>query len=343
MDRLPTLGSLRSIASAYEEDDISDEEELTKSAKKRKLSAEEIEKVETKEENSDYDIVVSDEEGNSSGAGSAKNAVVMKQPKVSTASRLVSYGGDEEEEDEASKVKENKIPPTEGEPSTSADVQTEETEGATLIDGGESSTNVENQPTTQEAKNTEQENEDGALPKKLLDHLAAVKSIHVTLPDEPEGRCSNALQEKIENLLETKKRSGRDLKHTIQRKKNFRNPSIYEKLVAFCSINEIGTNYPEHIYDPFSWTEDSFYERLSKIQKEHHEKKQKDRSKVEFVSATKKSTASTSGEDASKRRRSKWDVTSSGTAALTIPPSAVQTIASVQAAVAAASSQGKRP
>ena len=81
MDRLPALGSLRSIANAYDEDDISDEEELEKSAKKRKLSTEEAEKSEQKE-GSDYDIVVSDEEGNSSGAGSVKNAVVINPPKV---------------------------------------------------------------------------------------------------------------------------------------------------------------------------------------------------------------------------------------------------------------------
>ena len=82
MDRLPALGSLRSIANAYDEDDISDEEEFAKSAKKRKLSTEEVEKSEPKGEESDYDIVVSDEEGNSSGAGSAKNAVVINQPRV---------------------------------------------------------------------------------------------------------------------------------------------------------------------------------------------------------------------------------------------------------------------
>jgi hypothetical protein len=38
-------------------------------------------------------------------------------------------------------------------------------------------------------------------------------------------------QEKIENLLETKRRSGRDLKHTIQRKKNFRNPRYHNDLL----------------------------------------------------------------------------------------------------------------
>lgn len=85
MDRMPALGgSLRSIANAYDEDDISDEEmELSKS-KKRKLSIEpeEVEKSEAKAQDSEYDIVVSDEEGNSSGAGSAKNSVVVSQPRV---------------------------------------------------------------------------------------------------------------------------------------------------------------------------------------------------------------------------------------------------------------------
>ena len=34
----------------------------------------------------------------------------------------------------------------------------------------------------------------GGVPNELQDHLAAVKSIQVTLPDEPDGRCSNSLQ-----------------------------------------------------------------------------------------------------------------------------------------------------
>ena len=42
----------------------------------------------------------------------------------------------------------------------------------------------------------------GAMSKELVDHLAAVKSIQVTLPDEPEGRCSNSLQVDNENSLE---------------------------------------------------------------------------------------------------------------------------------------------
>lgn len=91
MSRLPALGSLRSIANAYEEDDISEGEELSKSAKKRKLSTntEESEKRETKGEDSDFEIVVSDEEGNSSGAGSIKNAIAVQQPRLLSAGRRI--------------------------------------------------------------------------------------------------------------------------------------------------------------------------------------------------------------------------------------------------------------
>ena len=30
----------------------------------------------------------------------------------------------------------------------------------------------------------------------------------------------------------------------IQRNKGFRNPSIYEKFIDYCKIDEFGTNYP---------------------------------------------------------------------------------------------------
>lgn len=38
--------------------------------------------------------------------------------------------------------------------------------------------------------------------------------------------------------------------------------SIYEKLIQFCSIDELGTNYPKDMFDPHGWSEDSYYESL---------------------------------------------------------------------------------
>lgn len=131
----------------------------------------------------------------------------------------------------------------------------------------------------------------------------------VHLPPEPTGVCSNVLQEKIIRLYE--KMAGSDMNNVIEQRKDFRNPSIYEKLVQFCSINEFGTNYPAQAYDPLRWGKESYYEELARVQKaemDRREKERKDKTKVEFVSGTAKRPGSGSGaEDDAKRRKSKWD------------------------------------
>ncbi|XP_045841320.1 SAP30-binding protein isoform X2 [Meles meles] len=85
----------------------------------------------------------------------------------------------------------------------------------------------------------------------------------IKIPPEPPGRCSNHLQDKIQKLYERKIKEGMDMNYIIQRKKEFRNPSIYEKLIQFCAIDELGTNYPKDMFDPHGWSEDSYYEALA--------------------------------------------------------------------------------
>ena len=135
----------------------------------------------------------------------------------------------------------------------------------------------------------------------------------VKLPPEPDGRCSKKLQEKIIKMFE-RKNMGMDVNDYVQKKKAFRNPSIYEKLVSYIGIDEHGTNYPKHIYDPAIWGPESFYEQLAKTQKEHNDKKEKEkrdanRAKVEFVSGTKKppSSAPLVNANAVPEKKSKWD------------------------------------
>lgn len=72
------------------------------------------------------------------------------------------------------------------------------------------------------------------------------------LPPEPKGKCPAELQDKITNM-HAKMKQGMDMNRLIQDRKEFRNPSIYEKLIQFCDINELGTNYPPEIYDPLQW------------------------------------------------------------------------------------------
>ncbi|XP_054625019.1 SAP30-binding protein [Dunckerocampus dactyliophorus] len=144
----------------------------------------------------------------------------------------------------------------------------------------------------------------------------------IRIPPEPPGRCSSQLQEKIHKLYERKLHGDFDTNSHIQKKKEFRNPSIYEKLIQFCSIDELGTNYPNDMFDPHGWSEDSYYEALAKAQKvemDKLEKAKKERTKIEFVTGTKKGTnasntaASTTNSSTTatatdtQKRKSKWD------------------------------------
>lgn len=106
------------------------------------------------------------------------------------------------------------------------------------------------------------------------------------LPPEPHGRCSKELQDKIGRLHEKVEKDGMDMNFLIQKRKDFRNPSIYEKLLQFCNINELGTNYPPHLYDPLRWGKESFYEELGRLQKEDMEKRQKERKEKTKVSSS---------------------------------------------------------
>ena len=51
------------------------------------------------------------------------------------------------------------------------------------------------------------------------------------------------VQEKFEDLYLKKKEKGMDYNQIIQKKKAFRNPSIYSKLIDFCSIDELGKSF----------------------------------------------------------------------------------------------------
>ncbi|XP_043255179.1 SAP30-binding protein isoform X1 [Colletes gigas] len=145
----------------------------------------------------------------------------------------------------------------------------------------------------------------------------------VTIPPEPLGQCPVELQEKIMKLFRKMESGGLDMNKVIQQRKDFRNPSIYEKLIQFCSINELGTNYPVDRFDPFKWGKDSYYEELAKVQKaemDKLEKARKEKTKIEIVSGTaKRPNSSSVTEDDAKKRKSKWDQVATGATASVKP------------------------
>jgi len=130
----------------------------------------------------------------------------------------------------------------------------------------------------------------------------------VELPPDSTGRISPRILEKVAKLHE-RMESGLDMNATIQNRKEFRNPSIYEKLIQFCGINELGTNYHPKIYDPLKWGKESYYEELARVQKnemDKREKEKRDKPRMEVVVGTKKV------DDDPKKRKSKWDQVGAG-------------------------------
>lgn len=78
------------------------------------------------------------------------------------------------------------------------------------------------------------------IEKETVTITETIEDDGIQLPPEPPGHCSADLQEKIQKLHEKMQNSALDMNNVIQQRKDFRNPSIYEKLIQFCGINELG-------------------------------------------------------------------------------------------------------
>lgn len=143
----------------------------------------------------------------------------------------------------------------------------------------------------------------------LAKKLRSTSVDEIGIPAEPEGRCSTALQDKIKRFMERKVKDGEDLNRAIQSRKDFRNPSIYEKLIVYLGIDELGTNFPKEDYNPKTWRKAPAYDELARAQREDMAKRERERkTKVEFVTGTAKKPAAASAAAASEAaKKSKWD------------------------------------
>ncbi|XP_063701174.1 SAP30-binding protein [Culicoides brevitarsis] len=160
----------------------------------------------------------------------------------------------------------------------------------------------ESEDEQEEVAMDQQENEKPAEETELeTQHVDLAKLYGFSLPPEPKAKCPAELQEKIAKSYEKMKTNNLDMNKIIQERKEFRNPSIYEKLISFCDINELGTNYPPEIYDPSHFGKESYYEELARIQKLEMDKLEKQKKEqVTIVTGSKKPTEV-------EKRKSKWD------------------------------------
>lgn len=84
-------------------------------------------------------------------------------------------------------------------------------------------------------RNDENKNPDGELKRDRFAEYG------FSLPPEAKGKCPPELQDKIANMYDKMRTNNMDMNKLIQERKEFRNPSIYEKLIQFCDIDELGT------------------------------------------------------------------------------------------------------
>lgn len=299
MERTDSTAAMASLANYIDEGHSSDEEINYKKAPSSidNISDDEAETNTSRPPSTKP--VVDDENSVSSGADLTDIPSKTDIPIKRKPTRLVSYGPDDVDEERSDSDRENE---EDEDPSTMA----------IIVDKNELNSSLDAQQASSLSRSVQ---------NKAVDEIE--------LPAEPPGKCSRILQEKITKLYERMRREGLNLTASIQRKTNFRNPSIYEKLIEFCGIDEKGTNYPPEIYDPHSFVKESYYDALDKAQKlemEKREKERKDRTKIEFVTGTKK-PSSAEGPTDEKKRKTKWDsqpqAQSSGSRQNVLPASSV--------------------
>ncbi len=238
-------------------------------------------------------------ESNRSGRSTPTTMAAKKLP-------LVSYEGADDDQ-----------PDDEGDDPDEEAEKIEETDHAKQA-GTDQDSNAEPVPMDLESDAEEQQkdtagsNKDSPAPdqaQEALNRSASVVEVDAwtdggMLPPEVDTLCSPRIQESVNRAMRKKLEFGYDMNAVIQNKKAFRNPSIYEKLIQYCEIDEHGTNFPKELYDGHLFGKESYYDELAKVQKvdmERREKLQKEKS----AKGEKRSSEASSSDH--NKRKSKWD------------------------------------
>ncbi|CAJ0641636.1 9934_t:CDS:2, partial [Entrophospora sp. SA101] len=104
---------------------------------------------------------------------------------------------------------------------------------------------------------------------------------------ESEQECDEELEAKLAHFFELKDKGVHFNDHLLKNKA-FRNPHIYDKLVEFVHLDEIGSNFDREVYDPYGFPAEAYADQLAATQKKVAEereaaKKQQQRSQLAFV------------------------------------------------------------
>lgn len=103
---------------------------------------------------------------------------------------------------------------------------------------------------------------------------------------QPEGKCSDLLQEKINKFLALK-RQGKSFNVEVRNKKDYRNPDFLRHAVRYQDIDEIGSCFSKDVFDPHGYDESDYFDAIEADMKREVERKEQERKKtqkVDFVS-----------------------------------------------------------
>ncbi|VDN30223.1 unnamed protein product [Gongylonema pulchrum] len=93
-------------------------------------------------------------------------------------------------------------------------------------------------------------------------------AVEIKLPPSPTAKCPPELEERFRVFFE-KKAQGADLNAMIQKRRDFKNPSMYAKLIEKFEVDELGSNFDPAVFNPHGFTKDCYYDEIGKLHATH--------------------------------------------------------------------------
>ncbi|KAK0410505.1 hypothetical protein QR680_005161 [Steinernema hermaphroditum] len=123
----------------------------------------------------------------------------------------------------------------------------------------------------------------------------------VRMPSPPLEPCPEHLESVFSKLFEKKFNGILNPTKQIQERKDFKNPSIYEKFIEFFDLDEIGSNFSKDVYDPHVFDENGpergqgFYDRIREKQSRMEQPRPSTTSTAKRVTSFDSKTKTSSG------------------------------------------------
>uniref|UniRef100_A0A1I7ZSB7 HCNGP-like protein n=1 Tax=Steinernema glaseri TaxID=37863 RepID=A0A1I7ZSB7_9BILA len=235
-------------------------------------------------------------------------------PQTTSQVSLVSYGGDEEDDFEKEDIRlsreEAVRSPTR---SGTATAEPKPPRGHDEDDKDDSPEIIMADIDNFEAAKLAWKHEDGGTPQSVGSveeetiEERKERENAVQMPSPPREPCAPELENLFNSLFEKKFKGELNPTKQIQERKDFKNPSIYEKFIEFFDLDEIGSNFSKDVYDPHVFDDSGpergqgFYDRI----REKQSRMDQHRSSTSSSSAAAKRTADSKSKASSGGSRKK--------------------------------------